>query len=60
MEGFLLFCMRCKAWKQESKVKVLDIKKNGDDLLVFRCPDCRTDQMAYRVRPDAISEEVDD
>jgi hypothetical protein len=52
--------MRCKAWKQESKVKVLDIKKNGDDLLVFRCPDCRTDQMAYRVRPDAISEEVDD
>jgi len=52
--------MRCKAWKQESKVKVLDIKKNGDDLLVFRCPDCRTDQMDYRVRPDAISEEVDD
>lgn len=55
-ESALLYCLRCKDWKRESDVKVLDTKKNGDELLVFRCPDCRTEQMANRVDPATVGE----
>lgn len=53
---WLLFCLQCKAWKKESDVKVLRVIKNGEDVLVFKCPECREEQMALRVHPAAVGE----
>jgi transcription elongation factor Elf1 len=49
-------CLRCKEWKREADVKVLRVLKNGTDIYVFKCPDCRTEQMAIRVDPSVVGE----
>jgi len=46
-----VYCERCKAWHDEDKVTFVNITEDiqGQDLMTFTCPSCKTQQVSPRV-----------
>lgn len=47
----VVFCTDCDEWMAESDTKFKGIEEDfqGQDLLTFECPSCKTNQKSYRV-----------